>query len=100
MLAIFIEFQCSLQQCPAPTLRESLIKLIPILTPFVALYTFYLGSRQKENERNFSFYNDTVVAPAMDELEEFFEKYRDKLSEEARRANDPARKSVPRASTN
>jgi len=67
--------------------------------PFVAVYTFYLGWRQKENERRFDFYNVAVISPAVEDLNKFFEKYLPKLAEEARRANDSSEPSTPRAST-
>jgi hypothetical protein len=92
--------ECQNNAAHAPTLADRAISLIPVLTPFIAVYTFWLGYRQKENERCFTFYNDVVINPAMDELNAFFERYVEKLSEEARKPSpDTARTAIPRSST-
>jgi hypothetical protein len=92
--------ECQKPVVQAMTWADRVLPLIPVLTPFVAIYTFWLGWRQKENERCFSFYNEAVITPSMDNMDAFFEKYRDKFCEIARKTTPVStRVAVPRATT-
>ena len=59
--------------------------------------TFWLGWRQKERERCFSFYKESVITPSIAQLDSFFEGYREKLSAEAKKPNPAGgRRTAPR----
>jgi hypothetical protein len=81
LLAILIE--CQNATVPAPTWQERLIPFLPTLAPVVLIFTFWLGWRQRESERCFSFYHQVVISPSMKDVEEFFETYRKRLTEQA-----------------
>jgi hypothetical protein len=74
--------------------------LFPILGTATAGVTYWLGYRQKERERRFGFYKERVLDPSTTEIDDFFEKYRSKLIEHAKRtAGSSGEGVVPRAST-
>lgn len=52
---------------------------------FIAGFTYWLGKHQKNQDRQFSFYNDTVIAPSATDLNTFVERYRDRLREFGKR---------------
>lgn len=61
-----------------------LVPIVTICAPLLAVLTFWLGYRQREKERRFSFFNDVVVAPCMTEILKFFSKCGEDLIECAR----------------
>ena len=60
-------------------------KALSIATPLIAIFTFWLGYRQKERERSSSFYNDVVVIPTVVVIDKFFDLYQNQLVEYARK---------------
>jgi len=77
-----------------------LVPIITICAPLLAVFTFWLGYRQREKERRFSFFNDVVVTPCMAEILKFFSACSEELLECAREQQSSSiRKAQPRKVT-
>jgi hypothetical protein len=73
------------------------LPFLPVGAVGLAGLTFWLGWRQKERERCFSFYKESVINPCMVNLDGFFAEYREKLTVQAKKPKtSEARKTSPR----
>jgi hypothetical protein len=79
------------------TLPEKIFSILKDATPLIAVFSFWLGYRQKERERSSSFYTEVVVNPSVTCIDKFFDSYRNQLVEHARQVQPRnSRETTPR----
>lgn len=79
------------------TLPEKAFSILRDATPLIAVFTFWLGYRQKERERSSSFYAELVVNPSVIHIDKFFDLYRNQLVAHARQVQPrSSRATTPR----
>lgn len=75
--------------CPQPRAwLDGLMAIVSTLAVPVALFTFWLGYRQRERERTLSYYHKVVVDVVIDDVFSFFDKQIRSLTESGTAARE------------